>query len=117
MHAYDGVWLAAPQINQNLRMVAVTQRDTSKKNWKQVDQFVMINPRILFMSDVTEVDKEGCLSLPGEEWFVKRPQSITVQYTWLDSKKHIHKAIGFNARVILHELDHLDGVLFVDKLV
>lgn len=117
MHIYDGVGLAAPQINQNLRMAAVTQWDMRKEDWKLLDEFVIINPRVLASSQVMEIDKEWCLSLPGEQWRVARSQSITIEYTGLDGKKMIHKATWFNARVILHEIDHLDGVLFIDKLV
>ena len=123
MREYKGVWLAAPQIGQDYRMAAITQRDTEHVNksweseWKLLDEFVIINPTILSQSDYKTIESEACLSLPWVKGDVTRPDSITIQYLWIDSKTHIHKATGFNARVILHEMDHLDGVLFIDKLV
>lgn len=122
MRAYEWVWLAAPQIWQNYRMAAVTQRDTSGKDnewrtdWKLLDEFVIINPEVLSLWDRTDVAEEACLSLPGQKGDVERPKKITIKYLWVDGKEHIHKATWFNARVILHEMDHLDGVLFIDKL-
>lgn len=122
MRDYEWVWLAAPQIGINHRMAAVTQRDLSNKDvdgntkWELVDEFVIINPKILAASETLKIDNEACLSLPGLKWDVARPHKITIQYLWADGETHIHKATGFNARVILHEMDHLDGVLFIDKL-
>lgn len=119
---YDGVWLAAPQINQNMRIAAITQRDTTYKNedWdiqrKLLDEFVIINPKILVASPEESVEQEACLSLPKIKGDVSRSDSITIEYLWVDGKQHVHKATWFNARVILHEMDHLDGVLFIDKL-
>ncbi len=123
MRDYEWVWLAAPQIWKDLRMAAVTQRDTTKRDSTGrsdrilEDEFVIINPVILSQSTNLKVDSEACLSLPWIKWDVARPSKITIQYVWIDGKKHIHKATWFNARVILHEMDHLDGVLFIDKLV
>ena len=122
MRAYEWVGLAAPQIGQNHRMAAVTQRDTSERDkdgrviWDLTKEFVMINPKILAASDNLKTDNEACLSLPWINGDVARPHQITIQYLWVDGKTHVHKATGFNARVILHEMDHLDGVLFIDKL-
>lgn len=122
MRAYEWVWLAAPQIWQNHRMAAITQWDTNNKDeewrldWKLLDEFVIINPSILSIWDETDIDEEACLSLPWQRGDVQRPRKITMQYLWVDGKTHIHKATWFNARVILHEMDHLDGILFIDKL-
>lgn len=126
MRAYDWVWLAAPQIWINARMCVVTQRDTKHqiKRWKNrkterklLDELVLINPIVLSYSDTSTVDQEACLSLPGTTGDVRRPDAVTIKYTWLDRKEHILKATWFSARVILHEIDHLDGILFIDKLV
>lgn len=123
MREYEWVGLAAPQVWQNMRMAAISQRDTTNKNedWrtdrKLLDEFVIINPKLLNISDIKSVDLEACLSLPGISGDVTRSDSITLQYLWVDNKTHVHKATWFNARVILHEMDHLDWVLFIDKLV
>lgn len=122
MREYKWVWLAAPQIGQNYRMAAITQWDTSHKNKlgesdrQLLDEFVIINPKILSQSDFETIESEACLSLPWVKGDVSRPDTITLQYLAIDGKTHIHKATWFNARVILHEMDHLDGVLFIDKL-
>ncbi len=76
----------------------------------------MINPVVLSSSDTHVRDKEWCLSLPGIEWEVERSKQITVKYTNLQGKDIIKKISGYNARIILHEIDHLDWVLFIDKL-
>lgn len=117
MRLYKGVGLAAPQVGKSLRMAAVTQRDTTKKEWELLEEWVIINPIVVAIADEQLVDTEACLSLPGIQGPVARPASITIKYTGIDGKQHFHKATGYNARIILHEIDHLDGVLFIDKLV
>lgn len=117
MHAYDWVGLAAPQIWKPLRMAAFMQLDLSTKHFKPAAEDVMINPVILSSSKTTLIENEACLSLPWVEWDVARPADIVVQYTTMYGEKMIHKAKWYNARIILHELDHLDWVLFIDKLV
>jgi peptide deformylase len=116
MRLYKGVWLAAPQVGKTMRMAAVTQRDTSKKDWQLQEEWIILNPVVVSASDDLLIDTEACLSLPGMQWPVARPAAITLKYMGMDGKIHFHKATGYNARIILHELDHLDGVLFIDKL-
>lgn len=113
---YDGVWLAAPQVGKTIRMAAFVQLDMKGKNRKQTMQDVMINPIILSSSPTTEIAEEWCLSLPGQTGDVERTDMIVVEYTNLQWKKVVHKAKWYNARIILHEMDHLDGVLYIDKL-
>lgn len=115
MRLYDGVWLAAPQINHSLRMFAYTQRDTSKKKRALLEEWVMINPKIVAIDKEFISEKEWCLSLPWIEWDVLRSIAVTMHYLDTKGKEHIKKATGYNARILLHELDHLDGVLFIDK--
>ncbi len=117
MWEYEGVGIAAPQIWQTVRIAAVTQRDTSKKNRELLEEFVMINPILIGKGDETVIDEEACLSLPKITGKVARPLDITIKYQTIDGKTHIKKATGYNARILLHEMDHLDGVLFIDKLV
>lgn len=115
MRLYDWVWLAAPQINHSLRLFAYTQWDTTKKKRSLLEEWVMINPKIVALDKELVTDKEWCLSLPWIEWDVLRPIAVTIHYLDIKWKQHIKKATGYNARILLHELDHLDGVLFIDK--
>lgn len=103
----NGVGLAAPQIGRSIRMFVVLHRDGIK---------TLINPDIYWRSLGTEIDEEGCLSLPGVFGNVKRSKSIKVRYTDENGVKQDVKADGFFARVIQHENDHLDGILFISKL-
>ncbi len=114
MEEYEWAWLAAPQVGRNIRMIAVGEYDKNKLFIKS--KKVLINPKIVYKSKKTQTQKEGCLSLPGIDWKVERPQSIKVEYTSLDKTKETLLASWLNASVVLHEIDHLDGVLFIDKL-
>lgn len=102
----DGVGLAAPQIGKNIR-VAVVNTDEGP--------ICLINPKITKKSILKEWGEEGCLSVPDVFGQVKRHKKITCQYQDQTGKKINLKAEGLFARVIQHELDHLDGILFIDK--
>lgn len=102
----DGVGLAAPQIGLNIRLIVVRHKD---------NDIVMINPEIFKKSLFKEWDEEGCLSVPGVFGQVKRHKKLTVRYLDGDGKSQQLEAEGFFARVIQHEVDHLNGVLFIDK--
>jgi peptide deformylase len=102
----DGVGLAAPQIGESLRII-VCQID---------DKFYsFINPKILKTSKKTVVFEEGCLSLPFIYGEVERPEKIIFEALDFYGKKIKIKAFGLLARVVQHEIDHLDGILFIDK--
>ncbi|MDP3245115.1 MAG: peptide deformylase [bacterium] len=107
MRESHGIGLAAPQIGQSVRLVTIDQVD---------DPLVLVNPVIKKFSWSKEIGQEGCLSVPGVFGYVKRAVSITVEAWNVQGKKVIFKAKGLLARVIQHEADHLDGVLFIDKL-
>ena len=103
-----GVGLAAPQVDRLVR-VFVTGADGDKLR-------AFVNPEIV-MTSPEEVDfEEGCLSLPGLYTMVKRPESIKVQAYNEKGRPFTLEASGFLARVILHEYDHLNGLLFIDRL-
>ena len=106
MSEEKGIGLAAPQIGKSIRLALV-----------KTDEGVLplINPRILRKSFKKELSEEGCLSIPKVYGNIKRSTSITVEIEDKDGKKVKFKAKGLFARVILHEVDHLDGVLFIDK--
>jgi len=117
MYEYDWVWLASPQIWKNIRMVATTTRKTWKKWQELVSENILINPIITEASKEMVTSEEACLSLPNIVWNVKRHKNITIEYkdiNWFKKKK---KLKNYNAFIVQHELDHLDGILFVDKLI
>jgi peptide deformylase len=110
MYRSDGVGLAAPQVGRGLRLIAV---DTSKEHNAPR---VFLNPAITRRSKETESGEEGCLSLPGLHATVKRALAVTVEAQDLEGRWLTIEAEGFAARVFQHEIDHLEGVLFVDKV-
>jgi len=112
---YDGVWLAAPQIWESIRAISIAQLDNE---WKKILFYEeMVNPEIIEYSDTTNIDLEGCLSLPWLEANVKRYDSIKVKYLNKNWDKKIMDSEMMNARIIQHEIDHLDGILYWDKKV
>ena len=106
MQKKDGVGLAAPQIGQNIRLIVLNHQD---------GDLVIANPRITKKSFFKEWGEEGCLSVPGRYGDVKRHKKITVCFIDQKNKKQKMKAKGLLARVFQHEIDHLDGVLFIEK--
>ncbi len=117
MYEYDGVGLAAPQVGKNIRMIAVTSWKESKKWSEWIDEEIMINPVAIEKSQDMVISEEACLSVPDIIWKVKRHKSIVVEYLDVKWKKKKKKLKDYNAFIVQHELDHLDAVLFVDKLV
>lgn len=107
LHAAQGVGLAAPQVGV-LRRIAIVEFEDKC--------YELINPRILKSSGGV-ISEEGCLSVPGVRGKVKRPETITVTYLDRAGKRHKEEITGILARVFCHEIDHLDGVLFVDKMI
>jgi len=107
MYDRDGVGLAAPQIGILKRLVGI---DVDDENL-----YKMINPRII-KSNGEAVDEEGCLSVPETRGNVVRPSNVTVEYTDVNGELKVLEGEGLLARCICHELDHLDGILFIDKI-
>lgn len=102
----EGVGLAASQVGKNIRLNVINIKGK---------QIIMINPKIVKKSLLKEWGEEGCLSVPDTFGDVKRHKKITCCYFDLDKKENKIKAEGLLARVIQHEIDHLDGILFIDK--
>lgn len=118
MRDYDGVGLAAPQIQEPYRIVVYELRDNDRYDVEDevIEPTVLVNPSIVARSDSTVTDWEGCLSLPDLRGKVPRSESITVEALHPSGETVRREASGFEARVIQHELDHLDGTLFVDRM-
>ncbi len=108
MFEKDGIGLAAPQINKNLCVIVVNLKNSA---------VVFINPKILKKSWRKNVMEEGCLSIPGIYGKVKRNNSIIVKYLDLNGDLQKLKAKKTLAQILQHEIDHLDGILFIDKMI
>jgi peptide deformylase len=120
----NGAGLAAPQVHVPLRVVVFQAPDArSDPGLSEEERFdhtapltVLINPEIEIMSRQLEGGWEGCLSVPGLRGFVERPFHIRYRGTDLDGKEVARTAKGFHARVVQHEYDHLDGVLYPSRM-
>ncbi len=112
MYAAPGIGLAAVQIGILKQIIVI---DVSKKNEKKNPIF-LVNPKITFKSKKTSIFEEGCLSLPGHFAEIERPAECYVDYINYDGKKKNLKAEGILATCIQHEIDHLNGVLFIDHI-
>ncbi|MET0279241.1 MAG: peptide deformylase [Pseudorhodoplanes sp.] len=112
MYEAPGIGLAAIQIGEPLRMVTM---DLAKKDDEKAPQ-VFINPEITWSSDEMYTHEEGCLSIPDYYEEVDRPAKVRVKYLDLDGKAQEVEADGLLATCLQHEIDHLNGVLFIDHL-
>ena len=112
MYAAPGIGLAAVQIGILKRIVVI---DISKSEEKKSPLF-LINPQIVNQSKKTSIYEEGCLSLPGQFAEIERPAECTLKYIDYNGKEKELKADGLLATCIQHEVDHLDGILFIDYL-
>ena len=107
MDAANGVGLACPQIGKNIRMFVAMADDDVRR--------VFINPQIIATSDDSVPYEEGCLSVPQVYENIMRPSKVTVQAQDQNGKRFTIEADGLLARIIQHENDHLDGVIFIDR--
>ena len=112
MYAAPGIGLAAVQVGILKRLVVI---DISKEKEKKKPLF-LINPQIMHQSVKTSVYEEGCLSLPGQFAEVERPAECTIKYIDYNGKEKELKSDGLLATCIQHEVDHLNGILFIDYL-
>lgn len=108
----DGVGIAGPQVGLNRRIVAVQRFDKEGEPFE-----IYPNIRIVWQSDSLEFGPEGCLSVPDRREDVARSQEIVIEYTAVPGLKTIRDTIsGFTAVIFQHEVDHLDGVLYIDRV-
>lgn len=117
MDALDGLGIAAPQVHSSLRIFLIREPiENADETISLGDVKVFINPVLFNPSEETWSDAEGCLSIPGVEADVERPYEISVRYTDLTGKEKEETATGLFAKALMHEMDHLDGILFTDRL-
>lgn len=111
MYSNQGLGLAAPQVGESLRLVTM---DISGPD-ERTALVIMVNPRIVHQEGAVTLE-EGCLSLPDYRTQVKRAEKVTVEFLDLDGRKQTLAGEELLAQCIQHELDHLDGKLFIDRI-
>jgi len=117
MRQAQGVGLAAPQVGINERLIVVEMRKEDFEDDPQAGKlYVVVNPEIVRVRGDKILDDEGCLSIPGYVGEVERPQHVTIKGYDPDGRPLQIKAYDFLARIFLHEIDHLDGILFIDRI-
>ncbi len=114
MRQAPGVGLAAPQVDESIRLIVVEFGDEDNEETPP-KLYVIANPEITHTSQETLVGTEGCLSIPGVQGDVERFVAVTVKGLNRQGKPMTVKAKGWLARIFQHEIDHLDGILFVDR--
>lgn len=112
MYLAEGIGLAAPQVGVSRRVLVVDLRQEERPDAK----VALVNPRITWASDETEKSPEGCLSIPGLEEVIERAVSVRVEGFDPDGNEISVEAEDLFARALQHEIDHLDGVLFLDRV-
>ena len=117
MYESDGIGLAAPQIGRNIRLIVIDATPMADQYPECAGMnLVLINPYIEEQSGTPVSETEGCLSIPGIAEPVQRPSRILLRYIDQQGTEHHESYDGFAARVIQHEYDHLEGVLFTDRV-
>jgi len=113
----NGVGIAAPQVGVSDRLFIIASRPTLRyPNAPMMEPTAMINPKIINHSHETIKDWEGCLSVPGIRGLVPRYQAIEIEYTNREGELCYQKLTDFVARIFQHEYDHLNGIIFVDRV-
>ncbi|MEN9649588.1 MAG: polypeptide deformylase [Candidatus Parcubacteria bacterium] len=113
---YEGVGIAAPQLGNNKRVFVMYIHDTSTRKVKKIVKEVFINPKIIQFSNKIKADWEGCLSLPDVLGKVPRPTEVDVEYTNAEGERVTKHFNQLEARIIQHEIDHLDGIMYTDRM-
>jgi peptide deformylase len=112
MHDAEGIGLAAPQVGISQRVIVVD----IEEQFPQIPPLALINP-VITKAEGEELAEEGCLSLPEQTGMVRRAMDITVKGVLPNGKAVAFEANSLLARVLQHEIDHLDGILFIDRLI
>ena len=118
MHEYGGVGLAAPQVHESVRLVLIEFADDSERYDLDAEQplLVIFNARVTVLDETPFGFWEGCLSVPNMRGYVERPAKVQIDYLDEHAQPKTTVAEGFLATVFQHELDHLEGILYVDKI-
>lgn len=114
MYKADGIGLAANQVGLDMSLFIVDLSPV--EGYEKLKPMIFINPQIIHFSDETDFLKEGCLSVPSVQAQVERPVGITLKYLDINGNEQMLERDDFLARVIQHEYDHLQGILFTDKV-
>jgi peptide deformylase len=113
MYRASGIGLAGPQVGVSRRVIVL---DVGEADGEEVGPVALVNPRVVESSRKRDRAPEGCLSIPGMEEVVERPASVTVEGYTPQGEPVTIEADGLFSRALQHEIDHLDGVLFIDRL-
>ena len=126
MHAANGIGLAAQQVGRDLQFCVIDLREAEQDfDWEfdgtrppldLIMPMVLINPEVKAVPDPETVYEEGCLSFPEIRGDVVRPDEITVKFQDLHGHKHVMRCNGLLGRCVQHEVDHLNGILFIDRM-
>jgi peptide deformylase len=113
MYHAQGIGLAAPQVGVSQRVLVV---DLGGADEEGVGAVALVNPKVTEVSRKKDRSAEGCLSIPGMEEVVERPESVTVEGFEPDGTLRVLEVSGLLSRALQHEIDHLDGILFIDRV-
>jgi peptide deformylase len=113
MYYAGGIGLAAPQVGISRRVLVV---DLGEADEEGVGGVALVDPRVMESSRKTDKAPEGCLSIPGMEEVVERPEAVTVEGLDPDGEPVAMEVSGLLSRALQHEIDHLDGILFIDRV-
>ena len=110
MYESNGIGLAATQVDFHKRLIVIDVSD------EQNDPYFLVNPTFKVLDDTIEHFKEGCLSVPSFFEDIYRPKKIELTFQDLEGKQHVEIAEGVLSVCVQHEIDHLDGILYIDRL-
>ena len=116
MHEYDGVGLAAPQIHVPRRLAVIEIRASDERTEAAIPLTVLVNPVVTPLGEARVTGWEGCLSVPGLRGLVPRAERVRLEARDREGRPYLAEASGFFARVIQHECDHLDGMVYLDRM-
>lgn len=118
MYHADGIGLAAPQVGHSTRVIVVDlhRGDHDRDEEEEGRRIALVNPEIVWSSDETDKQSEGCLSIPGMEEIVRRPTAVRVEGKDPDGNDLVVEADELYGRALQHEIDHVNGILFLDRV-